>query len=91
MKHILFAVLALVLAIPASIAMPHVSSSEVVADAQAYQAGFRAGWAAGWKKVKGTHSIPPVPPIPPIPAAGRQNYESGFADGVIAGMNRANQ
>lgn len=52
-----------------------------------YVAGYRAGWAAGYKKVHGPNALPPVCPVPPVPYAGRDSYNDGFADGVLAGMS----
>jgi hypothetical protein len=53
--------------------------------------GWARGWEQGWKQVKGPYSLAPFAPFAPFPPLGGDDYESGFAAGVLAGAHQAGQ
>ena len=48
---------------------------------------WKKGYQKGYCDAKGqTYCVPPIPPIPPIAPIGRDDCESRFADGYVAGL-----
>ncbi len=54
-----------------------------------YNRAWQQGWEAGWKQVRG--GFAPYPPYPPYPQFGQDDCRSGFAAGVLAGAEAAEE
>jgi hypothetical protein len=52
--------------------------------------GWKAGYEAGWKQIKGRYSYV-FPPFAPFPPLGCDSYRDGFAAGVLAGAEAAEE
>ena len=63
----------------------------VLAHADDFSDGWRCGWEAGWKQIKGHYSFAPYAPYAPYPPLGCDNYSDGYAAGVLAGAEAAEQ
>jgi hypothetical protein len=63
----------------------------VLAHAGDFSDGWRQGFCEGCKQVKGAYSLAPLPPLPPLPPLGENDYQGGFAAGVLAGAEAAEE
>jgi hypothetical protein len=61
----------------------------MAAHAGDYSDGWKIGWEQGWKKIRGPYSLAPLAPLSPLPAIGLDDFNAGFAAGVIAGAEAA--
>jgi hypothetical protein len=63
----------------------------VIAHAGDFASGWRCGWVEGYKQIKGRYSLVPFTPFPPFPPLGCDDYPTGFAAGVLAGAEAAEE
>lgn len=52
-----------------------------------YSEGWKTGYKIGWCHSEGYGCYAPMPPYPPYPPYGRDNYQSGYNDGFLYGIN----
>ncbi len=63
----------------------------VVAHASDFADGWKCGLESCWKQFKGQYSYAPYPPFAPFPPLGQDDYRDGFAAGVVAGSEAAEE
>jgi hypothetical protein len=59
-----------------------------LAHAGDFSDGWKCGWKEGWRQVKGPYSLAPLAPLPPL---GQDDYQDGFAAGVLAAARAAEE